>query len=240
MKGSSDLSRGFLWRHRCAALQRTRRCAASAIDEWDDSHCSGSEAPRAGALSVVFSIPMTISVRRTWSRRALLGALAATAVFIPVLPAFAGKHSSRHYSRAKTFLESIYQHYVGSSDDSAKGVLLATANSVRAHFTFGTASLINEDRENAGEHGEPPVLECDPFIMRSNWNISDLSTAVKETGVKAFGTVAFIDSGKRAKVVVELLWSGDDWRIAELVWDSGSLRELYRRKAIRDAQSDPR
>jgi hypothetical protein len=62
----------------------------------------------------------------------------------------------------------------------------------------------------------------------------------KETGVTAVGTIAFIDSGKRAKVVVELLRSGEDWRIAEVVWESGSLRGLYRRKAMRDAENDPR
>jgi hypothetical protein len=47
-------------------------------------------------------------------------------------------------------------------------------------------------------------------------------------------------SGKRAKVLVELVRSGEDWRIAELVWESGSRRELYRRKAMRDAESNPR
>lgn len=238
MKGSSDLS--SLCRHRGAPLQSTRRCDASAIDEGDESHRLRAEPPRPGVPSLVFSRPMTMSARRIWSRRTLLASLSATALFIPALPGLAARRSLRKRSSAKTFLESIYQHYVGTSDDSAKGVLLASANSVRGYFTFGTASLINEDRANAAEHGEAPVLERDPFIGRSNWNISDLSIEVKETGVKAFGTVAFTDSGKRAKVVVELLRSGEDWRVADLVWDSGSLRELYRRKAMRDAESDPR
>jgi len=31
-----------------------------------------------------------------------------------------------------------------------------------------------------------------------------------------------------------LLRSGKEWRIADIVWDSGSLRGLYRRKAAYD------
>jgi len=57
---------------------------------------------------------------------------------------------------------------------------------------------------------------------------------------KAIGTVTFMNSGKPEKVVVELLRSGDDWRVADITWESGSLRALYRPKAIRDAESAPR
>jgi hypothetical protein len=64
---------------------------------------------------------------------------------------------------------------------------------------------------------------------------------VKETGaVKAIGTVTFMDSGKPQKVVLELLRSGNDWRIADIEWESGSLRALFRRKATHDAETAPR
>jgi hypothetical protein len=190
-----------------------------------------------GALVARFT---TISARSAWSRRSLFIGLMTTALSIPVLPALAAKHPIPKHLSAKAFLNSIYRHYVGSSANSAKGVLLGSANSVRAYFTIGMASLINEDRASAAKDGEAPVLEADPFVGEANWNISDLAIEVKETGVTAVGTIAFIDSGKRAKVVVELLRSGENWRIAELVWESGSLRGLYRRKAMRDAENDVR
>jgi len=190
-----------------------------------------------GALIARFT---TISAWSAWSRRCLFSALITTALFIPVLPALAAKHPIPKHSSAKTFLESIYRHYVGSSADSAKGILLDDANSVRTYFAVGMASLINEDRASAAKDSEAPALEADPFVGESNWNISDLAIEIKETGVKAIGTVSFINSGKRAKVIVELLRSGQDWRIAEVVWESGSLRGLYRRRAMGDAENDPR
>jgi hypothetical protein len=158
-----------------------------------------------GALVARFT---TISARSAWSRRSLFIGLMTTALSIPVLPALAAKHPIPKHLSAKAFLKSIYGHYVGSSANSAKGVLLGSANSVRAYFTVGMASLINEDRASATKDGEAPVLEADPFVGEANWNISDLAIEVKETGVTAVGTIAFIDSGKRAKVVVELLRSG--------------------------------
>jgi hypothetical protein len=58
---------------------------------------------------------------------------------------------------------------------------------------------------------------------------------VKESGgAKAIGTVTFTNSGKAEKVVVELLRSGRDWRIADIQWDASSLRVLYRKKAAAD------
>ena len=88
---------------------------------------------------------------------------------------------------------------------------------------------------------EPPALDGDPFVGRQDWDISDLAIEVKETGaVKAIGTVTFMDSGKPQKVVLELLRSGNDWRIADIEWGSGSLRGLYRRRATHDAETAPR
>jgi hypothetical protein len=42
--------------------------------------------------------------------------------------------------------------------------------------------------------------------------------------------VSFTDAGKAGKVVVELLKVGESWRIADIQWDSGTLRGLYRKK----------
>jgi hypothetical protein len=53
------------------------------------------------------------------------------------------------------------------------------------------------------------------------------------------GTVTFMNSGKPQKVVLELLRSGNEWRIADIAWDSGTLRGLYRRKAASESEPAP-
>jgi hypothetical protein len=142
---------------------------------------------------------------------------------------------------AKTFLDSIYRHYVGSSA-TANGVPITTAKAVRGYFTVGLASIIIEDRAAAAKRGEPPVLDGDPFVGHQDWDISNLVIDVKETGsVKAVGTVTFMNTGKPEKIMVELLRSGNEWRIADIEWDSGTLRGLFRRKAARDSEAaEPR
>jgi Protein of unknown function (DUF3828) len=167
-----------------------------------------------------------ISPRGAWSRRSVLAGLAAVAAS-PVLPAGAAGDVS-----AKSFLQQIYQNYVGSSTGAAKGVPLAAAKDVRGYFTVGLASLILEDRTSAAKRGEPPALDGDPFVGHQDWEISNLAIEVKDTGAaKAIGTVTFTNSGKQEKVVLELLRSGKDWRIADIQWDVLSLRALYRKKA---------
>jgi hypothetical protein len=170
-----------------------------------------------------------ISSRAARSRRSLLAGLAAVVVcpvLSAVLPAEAADTS------AKAFLQQIYQSYVGSA---AKGVPLAGAKEVRGYFTVGLATLILEDRASAAKRGEPPALDGDPFVGHQDWDISNLAIEVKDTGgAKVIGTVSFANSGKAEKVVVELLRSGKDWRIADIRWDVSSLRALYRKKATAD------
>jgi hypothetical protein len=178
------------------------------------------------------------------SRRGLFG-ICAGVIALPLLPAAARRADGRPNSHrqdpgAKTFLESIYKKYVGSST-AAGGVPLASANTVRSYFTAGLASLILEDRAAAAKRGDVPALDSDPFIGGQDWDISNLSVDVKEAGaLKAVGTVTFMNSGKPGKVTVELLRSGVDWRIADIAWESGSLRGLYRRKATREGDPAPR
>jgi hypothetical protein len=166
-----------------------------------------------------------------WPRALAVGLVVALA--FQVLPALAAGSSP-----AKAFLDSIYRHYVGNSTKGATGVLLPNAKAVRSYFTVGLASLIIEDRATATKRGETPVLDGDPFVGHQDWDISDLAIDVKDTGaIKAMGTVTFMNAGKPEKVVIELLHSGNDWRIADIEWDSGTLRGLYRRKAARDNEA---
>ena len=172
--------------------------------------------------------------RVSFSRRRLALGFAAILAF-PGVPAFA---KEKREPAAKKFLGSIYQHYLGKSSAAAAGVPLTDAQSVRSYFTFALAALILEDRAAATKQGESPALGTDPFIGRPEWDISDLSVDVKDTaGSKTVGTVTFVNFGKTEKVVLELLRSGEEWRIADVEWDSGTLRDLYRRKAAYDGEA---
>jgi hypothetical protein len=180
---------------------------------------------------------MKMNIGPTFSRRRLALGFAAVLVF-PALPAFAGRKHPAKENTAKKFLASIYQRYLGKSSADAAGVSLTDAQSVRSYFTFGLASLILEDRAAAIGQGESPMLDRDPFIGRAKWDISDLSIDVTDTGApKTVGTVTFISFGKPEKIVLELLRSGNEWRIADVEWDSGTLRGLYRRKAAYDGEA---
>jgi hypothetical protein len=48
-----------------------------------------------------------------------------------------------------------------------------------------------------------------------------------------------LNFGKPEKVTLELLRSGNEWRIADGKWDSGTLRGFYRRKAADRGQGVP-
>jgi hypothetical protein len=174
---------------------------------------------------------MKMNSRASFSRRRLALGFAASLAF-PVVPAFAKEKRPAGEPAAKKFLGSIYQHYLGKSSAAAAGIPLTDAQSVRSYFTAGLASLILEDRAAATKRGESPVFDGDPFVGRPEWDISDLSIDVKDTGApKTVGTVTFMNFGKPERVVLELLRSGNEWRIADVEWDSGTLRGLYRRNA---------
>ncbi len=130
---------------------------------------------------------------------------------------------------AKTFLQTIYRTYLGGTDES-KGIALADPATVRRYFSPGLAILMLEDGADASRRGTRPMLAQDPFVGAKDADIADLVIDVKDVGVKAVGTVSFTSDGKPHKVVLELLKIGDDWRISDIQWTSGSLRELYRKK----------
>jgi hypothetical protein len=172
-----------------------------------------------------------MNIGSTFSRRHLGFGLVAM-LALQTVPAFAGGKHHAGKPTAEEFLASIYQRYRGKSSVAGPGIVLADAQSLRSYFTAGLASLILEDRAAATARGESPVLEGDPFIGRLEWDISDLSIDVKDMGaLKAVGTVTFLNFGKPQKVVLELLRLGNEWRVAEVKWDSGTLRGVYRLKA---------
>jgi hypothetical protein len=161
----------------------------------------------------------------------------AFAILIILLPIPAlGKEQA-----AKAFLDEIYRHYVGSSLRNAKGIALTDAKAARAYFTVGLALLIVEDKTMETNHREAPVLDCDLFVGHREWDISSLAIEVKQIGAfKAIGTVTFTNDGKPEKVILELQRFGGEWRIADIEWDFGGLRNAFRRKAAYDGESLPR
>ena len=160
-------------------------------------------------------------------RRVALLILAAM-LAIPAVPAFA--RSAEPPSSAKMFLEGIYRSYLGNSPAQARGVALNQPAAVRQYFSPGLASLILEDSAQAGKLGETPTLNGDPFVGHQEWQISDLAIEVKDATVKAVGTVSFTNFGKQETLVLELLKVGESWRIADIRWPTGTLRELYRKR----------
>jgi uncharacterized protein DUF3828 len=186
------------------------------------------------------AVSMKMDSGTTFSRRRLV---LTVAVFLacPTLPAFANRKRVTKEPSAKKFLGSIYQRYIGKSSVAAGGIPLTNAQLVRSYFTTGLAELILDDRAAAIKQGESPVLNSDPFIGHSEWDISDVSVDVKDTaGFKTVGTVSFLNFGKPEKIALELLRSGEEWRIADVEWDSGTLRGLYRRKAAYDGEASLR
>jgi hypothetical protein len=168
--------------------------------------------------------PAKPAKRTMWRRLALIGF--AVLLAMPAVPALArvGEPS------AKLFLEEIYRAYLGNSASQARGVALDQPAAVRRYFSPGLASLILEDSAQANRAGGTPTLNGDPFIGRQEWQISDLAIEVKDASVKAVGTVSFTNFGKPEKLVLDLLKVGDSWRIVDIRWPTGTLRELYRKK----------
>ncbi len=130
---------------------------------------------------------------------------------------------------AKSFVEQIYESYVGQAGQ--KGIPLDDAATIRRYFTPGLASLILDDQAAASKRGEPPTLDGDAFVGHQEWDITGLAVDVQEIGNKATATVSFTNFGKSEKVTLELLKVGAAWRIADIRWDDAStLRGLFRKK----------
>jgi hypothetical protein len=140
---------------------------------------------------------MKMDIGPAFSRRSFASGFVVLA--FSVVPAFAGTRR-----RAGEL------HYLGKSS-AAAGLPLTDAQSVRSYFTTGLAELILDDRAAATKQGESPVLNSDPFVGHSEWDISDVSVDVKDTaGFKTVGTVCFLNFGKPEKVALELLRSGNE------------------------------
>ena len=149
---------------------------------------------------------------------------------ILAMPMFVMARGVEPASSAKTFVQQIYGSYLGNSGQNARGVPLEDAATVKRYFSAGLASLILDHGAEARKPGELPILGADTFIGHQAWDIANLVVDVKESGAKATAIVRFTNAGNPEKVVLDLLKVGESWRIADIAWDSGTLRGLYRKK----------
>jgi hypothetical protein len=159
------------------------------------------------------------------TRRTLLIAAACSFV-VPcgiVAPAVAGD------AAATAFVTKIYEAYKGKD---SKGVSLDGDAGIRRYFEPSLAALIIKDQKAAARRKEVPTLDGDPFIDAQDWAISTFDIAVNDVPPdKAVATVSFKNIDTPVKVVLDLVKSRNDWRIADITWRrDGSvetLRGLY-------------
>jgi hypothetical protein len=128
---------------------------------------------------------------------------------------------------AKDFVTAIYRNYEGKE---AKGLPLdSPAN--RALFTPGLMQLIDADLKQAAQRKEPPELDGDPFVDAQDWDIPSFTVDVADKGpTKAEATVHFANGGQENSVTLLLVKLNNAWRIDNIVWTEGSVREILTRK----------
>jgi Protein of unknown function (DUF3828) len=148
-----------------------------------------------------------------------LAVLAVPAIAAPAAP-----------QSAEAYLKSIYAHYNGNDDTTAKGIFLDKDADYRRYFTKDLADLMIADEKTAAKNGDVPSLDGDPFIDAQDWNITHLTIHVdSETAHDAKATIRF-KNDKEAKVVHAILKNtADGWRFSDIIWNGneGSLRGLY-------------
>jgi hypothetical protein len=133
---------------------------------------------------------------------------------------------ARADAEAQRFLEAIYQKYVGQN---AQGVLLTNNETVLAYFTPELAAMIWDDAEEARKNDEPPILDGDPFIGAQDFDIKDVAVTVKDVAPgKAMGLVSFTNMSERQTVELDLRKLPQGWRIDEIRWSDGALREILK------------
>jgi hypothetical protein len=127
---------------------------------------------------------------------------------------------------AQKFLEAIYKKYVGQNPP---GVIFDTSEAALAYFTPELAAMISSDAESAQKNDEPPILDGDPFVGAQDWDIKNLAITVKDIAPgRAIGLVSFANMGERQTVELDLKKLPQGWRIDDIRWSEGSLREILK------------
>ncbi len=126
----------------------------------------------------------------------------------------------------KTFVESIYQRYLGKNTPSLD---LSTREALDLYFTPSLADLIDKDAKEAEKLQEAPLLNGDPFVDAQDWEITDVTVTVQESSAdRATATASFNNSGKAVNVRLALMLTPKGWRVDDIFWTEGNLRGLYK------------
>lgn len=129
-------------------------------------------------------------------------------------------------TEAQKFLESIYKRYVGPD---TPGVPLDTKEALLSYFTPELAAMIAADGARAEKENEPPTLDGDPFVFAQDWDIKNVVVKVKDTNPgKAVGTATFTNFGETQEIELNLVKLPVGWRINDIRWPDGTLRDLYK------------
>lgn len=130
---------------------------------------------------------------------------------------------------AHDFVAGIYRTYAGKN---AKGIALDEPRTVRRYFEPALAALILKDQERSRRRNEVGALDFDPFVDAQDWDIAAFDIAASEAGTdKASATVKFTNSGQPSTIILDLVKSKHEWKIANITWKPhdkpNNLRALY-------------
>ena len=128
------------------------------------------------------------------------------------------------------FLEQVYKVYRNNSN--ARGIDYSKPDNVRRYFAPPLAKAILKDKADARKKDEVPRLNGDPFIDAQDWEIANLKIEMKPGATRrnATGVVTFTNAKQPQTVTLDLVKTGDGWRIAEIKAPSGSFKELFKVK----------
>lgn len=129
-----------------------------------------------------------------------------------------------------TFLDQIYKVY--RNNHNARGIDYSKPENVRRYFAPPLAKAILKDMADARKRNEVSLLNGDPFIDAQDWEIANLKIEMKPGATRrnATGVVTFTNAREPRTVMLDLVKTGDGWRIAEINAPSGSLKELFKVK----------
>jgi len=84
-------------------------------------------------------------------------------------------------------------------------------------------------------------LDGDPFVDAQDWDIADFDIAVTDAvNNAANATVKFRNSDTPTVVVLDLVKTGNDWRVGDVTWQHDGKKETLRGFTATDAQEAPR
>lgn len=153
------------------------------------------------------------------------------AILMFAAAAIAGTAAIAQGASPQTFLDHIYKVY--RDNNNAKGIDYSKPDNIRRYFGPQLAKAMLKDMADAKKKNEVPLLNGDPFIDAQDWAIANLKVELKPGATRrnATGVVTFTNAKEPKTVTLDLIKTGDGWRIYEITAPSGSLRGLYKLKS---------